>query len=147
MNRSCDESRIRELIQGLKPANEQLTPEFDDILDRPIRNPDRPPARRLHTAVAYCAVILLLTVLVVVLSPVDSRSHDERSNIADINMLDRALDSTQQPTPTDVNLDHLVAAVDDHFRHVHRDAPEIPSWPTYTDSLLAFHINPPLAEE
>ena len=134
MNQSSDDRRIRELFQSLKSSDRVQTPDFVDVLQRPMRAPDRRPARRLQIAVAFSAAATLLAALLITFSQRAGLTVESKPRIAQDSM--PTVDHPPDEHVVDIDFEGFRATVDEHFALV-----QSPQWPTQTDSLLVVNLD------
>ncbi len=152
MSQSTDESRIREMIQRLKHADEQHAPDFDDVLARPVRKLKRRPARRLQLAVVCCTASALLgTILFVQAQQSDPPFDNDLRRAKDVGSrqpIDSTHDRSPQQRVADIDFDHLRRVVEEHCAATEMaNGARVPVWSSRTESLLALNLDVSLAKD
>jgi|GEM_PF-4844433 hypothetical protein len=146
MTRSPDDSQIRELVQRVKRADARRAPDFNDVLERSVPEPNRRPARRLQVAVACCTAATLLIAFLLVRSRFDDRGGKQQREVVQRIEPLPTKSSPQGDRVEEIDFDDLRAAVDRYFRNTEAAA-VAPDWSVRTDSLLALKLDIPLTEE
>ena len=139
MNQLPDDSRLRELIQQLKRADQRHAPKFDDVLGRSVPDPVQQPSVRLRLAITVCVAVVLATGLLIVRSQMGDPSQNVIPIAADGGNPEQPDGMSHERRTVDVDFDHLRSTVDKYFSNI--EAVESPEWPTSTDSLLVLNLN------
>jgi hypothetical protein len=138
MKPSLDDSRIRELCQRLKRADEKDAPAFDDVWGRAARTWEQRRARRLRlAAVCGAAAALLVAFLFVRLQQVDPIIADGPLKV-----------TSKDERIVEVDFDRLRRVVEEHFSAAETaNNVGVPVWSSRTESLLALNLTVSLAQD
>ncbi len=142
-----DDTRIREMLQRLKSADQQRVPGFEEILNRSAPTVPRPMFAAW--AVVGCVTLLLVSAVFFIRWPsnVPTIATDPIRN--EDHQIDHSVQTRVPDVPiSEIDFDHFRQVVNDHCRaSENTDFSLLPLWTSRTESLLALSSTVSQTEE
>ena len=140
MSLSQDDSRMRELLQRVKDADQQHAPAFENVLHKPAAVHERKRPWRLQVAVAGCAALILIVTFAsrsgrkAIFNP--SPAHMVEND--DSNQIDSENRSSQ---PLEIDFDELHRAIEEYYATSGDEQDnDLTVWSSNSESLLAMNV-------
>ncbi len=144
---SSDESRLHDLFQQMKQADESGVPDFDRVVSRTIGEQTTFAGRWAIAAVFGIAATLLIVAGLILFTRQNSDPVQGPPDIAEQRGATDPSQPGQQPSrATDIDFRHLLQLVAEHFQNLDKTS-SVPVWSSRTESLLAINLNLSVSQE